>query len=113
MRWATVKLFFAGLYKDIGCNHTFAMAAALSYYFLLSLFPLLLFLAAILAFLPIPNLFDAAVSLMARFVPAQGMGVVNSVLRGVMHPPRSGLLSLGFLGTIWASTGGFNALIEA
>jgi len=113
MRWATIKLFFSGLYNDIACNHTFAMAAALSYYFLLSLFPMLLFATAVLAFLPIPNLFDEAVKLVARFVPQQAMGVVNSIIRGVMHPPRSELLSLGFLGTIWAATGGFNAMIEA
>lgn len=113
MRWATIKMFGRELYCDLCCNHTFAMAAALSYYFLLSLFPLLIFLAATLAYLPIPNLFDEILKLMSRFVPAQAMGVVQGIVTAVMFPPRTGLLSFGVLATVWAATGGFNAMIEA
>jgi uncharacterized BrkB/YihY/UPF0761 family membrane protein len=34
------------------------MAAALSYYFVLSLFPSLIFLSAVVAYLPVPDLFN-------------------------------------------------------
>ena len=113
MRWYTIKNMARAIYKDAECNHTMAIAAGLSYYFLLSLFPLLIFLAALLAFVPVPHLFDAILDLMAKLVPPDAMGTVRAILLGVMNPPRSGLLSFGLLATLWAATGGSAAMIEA
>jgi hypothetical protein len=45
-------------YTDVERNHTMQMAAALSYYFVLTLFPALIFLSAIVAYLPVPDLFN-------------------------------------------------------
>src|SRR5437016_6209661 len=45
-------------WNDVQQNHTFALAAGLAYYFLLSLFPLLIVLASAVAYLPVPNLWD-------------------------------------------------------
>lgn len=113
MRWVALKKAIKGVYRDVNCNHTFAIAAGLSYYFLMSLFPLLIFAAAALAFIPIPNLFDEVLGLMSRFIPQQSMGLVQEIVKNVMLPPRTGLLSFGFVVTIWAATGGFAAMIEA
>ena len=66
-----------------------------------------------MAYVPIPNLFDEMLNLMARFVPPDAMGMVRKVIEGILWPPRSGLVSFGFLATIWAATGGFAAAIEA
>ena len=57
---APIKHALAGTYEDVLRNHTLQIAAALSYYFVLSLFPSLIFLSAIVAYLPVPNLFDQA-----------------------------------------------------
>ena len=46
--------------EDIGGKHTLQMAAALSYYFVMALFPALVLLSAIVAYLPIPDLFNQA-----------------------------------------------------
>jgi membrane protein len=103
----------AHTYGDVRRNHTLQMAAALSYYFVLSLFPALIFLSAVVAYLPVPNLFDQALSLMARFLPPDSMGLVRRVLADVITPNRSAFLSFGLLGTLWAASGGFSAAIEA
>jgi membrane protein len=50
------------------------MAAALAYHFVLSLFPSLIFLSAVVAYLPVPDLFNQALALMAHFLPADAMG---------------------------------------
>jgi membrane protein len=99
--------------KDLRCNRTFSIAAGLAYYFLLSLFPLLIFMAAALSYIPIPNLFNEILNLMAKLVPGDAMGVVRRIVEGVLHPPRSGLLSFGIIATLWAASGGFAAMIEA
>jgi membrane protein len=94
-------------------NHTLQMAAALAYYSVLSLFPGLIFLSAVVAYLPVPDLFNQALALMARFLPADAMGLVQRVLADVISPNKGTFLSLGILGTLWAVSGGFAAMIEA
>ena len=103
----------ARTYRDVQRNHTLQMAAALSYYFVMALFPALIFLSAIVAFLPISGLFDQALDLMARFIPPDGMVLVREVIADVVTPNRGTLLSLGLLGTLWTASGGFVAAIEA
>jgi len=110
---ARIKHALAETYEDVFRNHTLQMAAALSYYFVLSLFPSLILLSAIVAYLPVPNLFDQALTMMARFLPADSMGLVRRVLADVITPNRGTFLSFGILGTLWTASGGFAAAIEA
>ena len=100
-------------YSDVLRNHTLQMAAALSYYFVLSFFPALILLSAVVAYLPVPNLFEQALSMMSRFLPPDSMGLVRRVLADVITPNRGTFLSFGALGTFWAASGGFSAAIEA
>ena len=113
MTGALAKSALLRTYSDVMRNHTMQMAAALAYYFVLSLFPALIFLSAIVAYLPVPNLFDQALSVMSHFLPADSMGLVRRVLADVITPNRGTFLSFGILGTIWAASGGFSAAIEA
>ena len=108
-----VKHAFIQTYGDVLRNHTLQMAAALSYYFVLSLFPALIFLSAVVAFLPVPDLFNQALGVMARFLPPDSMGLVRRVLSDVITPNRGTFLSFGVFGTLWAASGGFSATIEA
>src|SRR6059058_1303664 len=108
-----VKGAFARTYGDVTRNHTMQMAAALSYYFVLSLFPALIFLSAVVAYLPVPDLFGQALGLMGRFIPPDSMGLVRRILADVVTPNRGTFLSFGVLGTLWAASGGFSAAIEA
>ena len=113
MRVRELKDALLRTYDDVGDHHTLQMAAALSYYFVMSLFPALIFLSAVVAYLPVPDLFNQALNLMARFVPPDSMGLVKKVLADVVTPNRRAFLSLGLLGTLWAASGGFSATIEA
>ena len=113
MRPACLKDALVRTYADVVQNHTMQMAAALAYYFVLSLFPALIFLSAVVAYLPVPDLFNQALALMARFLPVDSMGLVRRVLGDVVTPNRGTFLSFGILGTLWAASGGFAAIIEA
>jgi membrane protein len=101
------------VYEDISRNHTMAMAAGLSFYFVLSLFPLLILAAAIVSFLPIPNLFDRILWAMQTVIPADSMGLVRGILKDVITPSKGSFLTIGILGTLWSASGGFASLIEA
>ncbi len=111
MKFVALKNAAVQVVKDLQCNHTFAMAAGLSYYFLLSLFPLLIFIAGILAYIPIPGLFEEILNTMSRFVPAAAMGTVRDILSSVLTPPATGWISFGLLFTVWTASSGFAALI--
>jgi membrane protein len=113
VRLEGIKNALSRTYGDVIRNHTTQMAAALSYYFVLSLFPALIFLSAVVAYLPVPDLFGQALGLMARFIPPDSMGLVRRILADVVTPNRGAFLSFGILGTLWAASGGFSAAIEA
>jgi membrane protein len=110
---AGLRIALVGTYDDVLGDHTLQMAAALAYYFVLSLFPSLIFLSAVVAYLPVPDLFNQALALMAHFLPADAMGLVRKVVADIISPNRGTFLSLGILGTLWAASGGFAAMIEA
>jgi membrane protein len=99
--------------EDVGKKHTLQMAAALSYYFVMSLFPALILLSAMLAYIHGPDLLNQAYALMGGFVPKETMGLLQKVLADVISPNRGTFLSFGILGTLWAASGGFSATIEA
>ena len=89
------------------------MAAAMSYYFLVAMVPLLIFLSALLGYLPIPNLFNQLLDILAVLVPPDAMQMVQRILASIMTPQRGGLVSFGLLSYLWTASGGFAASIEA
>lgn len=94
-------------------KHTLQMAAAMAYYFVLALFPALILLSAILAYLPIHNLLDQVMNLFGNIIPPDTMKPVHYFLSKVVIPNRATLLSFGILGTLWSASGGFASAIEA
>ncbi len=100
-------------FQNILNNHMMIMAAGLSYYFILSLFPLLILLASLVGYLPIPNLFDQIMDAMAAVVPPDSMGLVRAIVGDVITPSKGKFLTIGIAGTLWAASGGFAAVIEA
>lgn len=107
------KLAIRCTFEDFMNNHGMALAAGLSYYFVLSLFPLLIALACVVPYLPVPNLWDKVLFAMSRIVPPEAMGLVQKVVSDVLAQTHPKLLSVGILGTFYAATGGFSSMIEA
>ena len=87
-------------------------SAALAFYFLMSLFPFLIFLASALALLPIPHLATRMVRLVSHFVPDQTMPMVDSMLNSTMHT-NNGLLSAGFILAVIAASNAIASMATA
>jgi virulence factor BrkB len=113
MTRADINAVVVRTYADVLQKHTLQMAAALSYYFVLSLFPALILLSAAMTYLPIPGLFNQILSFMGACLPADTMTLVRGVLADLISPNRGAFLSFGILGTLWAVSAGFAATIEA
>lgn len=96
-------------YKDDVLGH----AAQLAFYFLFALFPMLIFLAALVGYLPIPHLLDRMIDYLSQVLPTMAIVLVRQTLLEITRRPRGGLLSFGLIATIWAASSGLHALINS
>lgn len=88
-------------------------AAALAYYFLFSLFPFLIFLTALLAYLPVGDWFEQVIALLSRVMPGAALELVRDYLSGLLSQQRGGLLSFGILIALWTASNGMSAISGA
>ena len=96
-------------YKDDVLGH----AAQLAFYFLFALFPMLIFLAALVGYLPIPHLLDRLIDYLSQGLPTAAIVLVRQTLLEITRKQRSGLLSFGLIATVWAASSGLHALISS
>lgn len=101
------------VYNELWRTRVFTVAAALAFYFLLSLVPLIVIFSSLLQFLPITDVFQRMLDLMAEIVPAESMSFVESLVASILTPARGKLLTFGVAGYLWTASGGFSSLIEA
>jgi membrane protein len=106
----TFKELSLKTWRGINADNIYGGAAELSYYFLLALFPMLIFLTSLVGFLPGAQ--QAILVSLGRVVPGQAMKLVNDTLQDVINNRSGGLLSFGILGTLWAASVGVAALME-
>ncbi len=101
------------LFNEVMRTRVLTIGAAVAFFLLMSLVPLLMVASALLSVLPIPNLFDQLLGLMALLVPPDAMSFVRSLLHSILtvHPAR--IASIGILSYLWAATGSFSSIIEA
>lgn len=87
------------------------LASQLAFFFLLSLFPLLIFIMTLLPFL---NLDEAQIFLFIRdYAPVSVAVLIEETLGEVLDNRNGGLLSIGVIATIWSASKGMNALTKA
>jgi membrane protein len=98
---------------EVQKDNCFVYAAALAYYFIFALFPFFIFLTALLAYLPIPNLMDQIIGLLAQVMPSEALTLVQENLSALLSEPRGGLLSFGILAALWTSSSAIVAISDA
>src|SRR5690625_4527078 len=86
-------------------------SAQLAYFFLLSLFPFLLFLVTLLGYLPIDD--RAVIDIISTYLPADVVQMIDSNLTHLVNNRSGGLLSIGIIGTIWSASNGINAITKS
>ncbi|MGE7980629.1 YihY/virulence factor BrkB family protein [Psychrobacillus sp. NPDC093200] len=103
--------YFKHLIAHIQRTDITGLAAQLAYFFLLSLFPLLIFIVTLLPYL---NLDEAQVfRFIENYAPAEVYKLINGTVSDVLVSRNGGLLSIGILGTIWSASNGMNAIVKS
>jgi membrane protein len=105
----TLKELMSKTWQAINTDDVYGASAQLAYYFLLALFPMLIFLISLVGFLPEAQqtIFNA----LGRVFPYQTMQLVTDTMHDIVTNRSGRLLSFGILGTIWAASGGVAALM--
>ena len=87
-------------------------AAQLSYYFLLALFPALLFLTSLLGYMAGENgqLREDLFKYLGAVLPGDATRLVSETVNDVTQGSGGGKLSFGILATLWAASNGMGAI---
>jgi len=107
----TLKGFFQDLLQHIQRSDVTALGAQLEFFFLLSLFPLLIFMVTLLPYLNLPE--DQIFQFLREYAPADVYSLLEGTLAEVLQNRNGGLLSLGILRTIWSASNGVNAIMKS
>jgi membrane protein len=110
LTWWRAALKF---WKKILDDDVFGRAAQLAYYWLFSIFPLLIFLTTLLAFLPMRQNLDQWIGALSAVLPPEAYTLLNNTYRQIASQQRGGLLSFSILLMLWASSSGMEAIIVA
>lgn len=107
----TAKGFFQDLISSVQRVDMSGMGAQLAYFFLLSFFPLLIFLVTLLPYLNLQQ--EQVFEFMDDVIPAEVFSLIEGTLTEVLTNQNGGLLSIGIIGTIWSASKGIDALMKA
>jgi membrane protein len=108
------KTFAGRIWTRINDHDIFGRAAQLSYYFLLAVFPLLLFLMTLLGYFAEAgsDLRNKLLSYLATVMPSSSVTLVHTTLDEITQARGGGKLSLGILAALWAASNGMGAISE-
>jgi membrane protein len=107
-----IKEFFADVRRKLKDDNVFNGAAALAYYLTLAIFPAMILLMSVIPYLPIAEVDEAIMTLLAKALPSEAFDMVAKVVAEVTSERRGGLLSFGLLGTLWAVSTGMYAIMK-
>lgn len=103
--------FLQSLLFQFSKDNTSGMAAQLAYYFLLAIFPLLIFL---LTLVPLFNIDQETIAqLIEDYAPPDIAGMLGGIINDVLNSSSGGLLSVGLIVTLWSASNGMTALMNA
>jgi membrane protein len=107
--WKSVILRFT---RCVGASEIWDGAATLAFYFMLSIFPAMIALIALLPFLPIPNLNTQLMDLLQQSMPGEAHELFTGAITQITSEKQGGLVSLGFLFALWSASTGIHAVMR-
>lgn len=85
-------------------------AGGIAFSFFMAVFPFMLFILTLIPYIPIEGFQEGLFSFIQEILPPQTFEAVNTVLGDIINNQYGGLLSFGFLLSIFLMTNGVNAI---
>jgi membrane protein len=108
MKW--IKLPYHAAWRLVMVDEGLELSGYIAFTAFFSLFPFLIFLAALAGFLGTRETAHELIEAMFRFMPADVAETLAPAVREVVGARQGGLLTLGILATLWFASNGFEAL---
>lgn len=102
--------FIKGVVNRIKEDRLADISARITYYLLLAIFPLIIFLLNLLMFFNIDQ--ELLLSTIGKLIPSKSSQLVFDIVNEAITNSDVGLLSLSMLTVIWTASRGINALIS-
>jgi membrane protein len=113
----TVSLSWSELahrtWREAFDDDVLGLAAQLSYYFFLALFPAILFLLAVASFFPLTNITDDVGRSLGPVVSPQVLTLIQEQMRRLADNESGGLLTVGVAGALWSSSAALVSIVGA
>ena len=93
-------------------DNCFGLAAQLAFYFMLGLFPALLVIVSLVAYLPLDDLLAQLLDRFGVVVPLQVLDTVRDQIARVRAGDNTGLITLALAGALWSSSTAVTAIIS-
>jgi membrane protein len=103
------------VWHEIEEDKVFGRAAELSYYFLLALFPFLIFLTSVIGLVVGSGTGTRHMlfNYLARIMPPSAFQLIDSTMYEVSAASSGGKLSFGLLAALWAASNGLTAITDS
>ena len=103
------------VWKQLDEDEVFVRAASLAYYFVLAVFPAMLFVLSIIGFISSGSaeLQGTLFSALARIVPGSASELIQKTLDEIAHSSGAGKAFIGILGALWSSSQGVAAVMQS
>jgi membrane protein len=88
-------------------------ASYMAFNFTLAIFPTLIFLFALIPYIPISNLDESIMDFLQDFLPREMYAVASETIYDIVNKPRGRLLSFGVVFALILSTNGIMSLMDA
>lgn len=103
--------FLKQLFERFVQAEVLGLSAQLAYFFLLSLFPFLMFIVTLIGYLPFDD--RMVIAVLAEYLPEDVVFMIDENLKEIMNNRSGGLLSISIIGTLWSASNGFNAITRS
>ncbi len=103
--------FLKRLGDEMKKDRATGLAAEQAYYYMLSVFPLLVLALSIIPYLNIDP--QKLIEFLHTMMPQETVSIFEESISDFVNNPSGGLLTVGILGTIWSASNGMNAFIGA
>lgn len=107
------KLFIFGkeLNNKMKEDRATGLAAEQSYYYTLSLFPLMILILSIIPYLSLSP--EQVISTMEELMPRETVALFEDNILDIIENKNGGFLTFGILATIWSASNGMNAFMHS
>lgn len=100
------------VFRELIRTKAIDVAAAMAFWSMVSMVPLLMMMVAVISLLHLPNLIPELLAVMSMLVPPSAVSMVERMM-GALLAPHNGVLSFGAVFYVWSSTTVFTSVISS